>query len=481
MPTGRNDPCPCGSGNKYKKCCQTRDEAASIVGTGWLRIRRTEGEVMDKLASHMTRCYGPGALDEAWDEYTLWSEPPAVRDEWPEYKTSFLPWLMFDWEPEQNQSGERVERPELTAARHYARHKGMNLDSYERRYIEAVCSEPCTFYLVVTPVPGRAITLRDIFRQREVTVHERQASTTLRPGEIVFTKVVSLDGEAVMLGCAPYPIPARYFDAIVELRESIARNRDVNAESLREYDTELRGLYLDLREEMVNPAPPRLQNTDGDPLQMTRINYELDCSPQEAFSALLPLTIEDDPDAFAGDCERDEAGELVAVQIPWLREGNAKNPGWSNTLMGQIDIRQDRMTVNVNSQARADAIRAETTARLGPRARVMGVVVESVEQMMAAAAGKGTSRARSEREREIEEFNQSPEGQAVMAKVSAEHWRTWPDIPLPALGGQTPRQAAKTSSGRERLEVLLLDFTSRERTPGAMRPDVVALRRELGI
>ena len=25
---GRNDPCPCGSGKKYKKCCQLKDEAA---------------------------------------------------------------------------------------------------------------------------------------------------------------------------------------------------------------------------------------------------------------------------------------------------------------------------------------------------------------------------------------------------------------------------------------------------------------------
>jgi len=25
---GRNDPCPCGSGKKYKKCCMAKDEAA---------------------------------------------------------------------------------------------------------------------------------------------------------------------------------------------------------------------------------------------------------------------------------------------------------------------------------------------------------------------------------------------------------------------------------------------------------------------
>jgi hypothetical protein len=28
MKIGRNDPCPCGSGQKYKKCCEEKDEAA---------------------------------------------------------------------------------------------------------------------------------------------------------------------------------------------------------------------------------------------------------------------------------------------------------------------------------------------------------------------------------------------------------------------------------------------------------------------
>jgi tetratricopeptide (TPR) repeat protein len=29
--TGRNDPCPCGSGKKYKQCCLARDEAAAAA------------------------------------------------------------------------------------------------------------------------------------------------------------------------------------------------------------------------------------------------------------------------------------------------------------------------------------------------------------------------------------------------------------------------------------------------------------------
>ena len=28
---GRNDPCPCGSGKKYKKCCMAKDEAKKIA------------------------------------------------------------------------------------------------------------------------------------------------------------------------------------------------------------------------------------------------------------------------------------------------------------------------------------------------------------------------------------------------------------------------------------------------------------------
>jgi hypothetical protein len=28
MKTGRNDPCPCGSGKKFKKCCEAKDEKA---------------------------------------------------------------------------------------------------------------------------------------------------------------------------------------------------------------------------------------------------------------------------------------------------------------------------------------------------------------------------------------------------------------------------------------------------------------------
>ena len=54
---GRNDPCHCGSGNKYKKCCLAKDEAASKsqLGSAKTRAELTEAEARRavRAASHL--------------------------------------------------------------------------------------------------------------------------------------------------------------------------------------------------------------------------------------------------------------------------------------------------------------------------------------------------------------------------------------------------------------------------------------------
>lgn len=45
---GRNEPCVCGSGKKYKKCCLTTLTSIVPVDFAWNKLRRTEGSVIDK-------------------------------------------------------------------------------------------------------------------------------------------------------------------------------------------------------------------------------------------------------------------------------------------------------------------------------------------------------------------------------------------------------------------------------------------------
>lgn len=48
--TGRNDPCPCGSGQKYKRCCMDKDQAAEHQT---LAARQVERDAIK--AQHRTR------------------------------------------------------------------------------------------------------------------------------------------------------------------------------------------------------------------------------------------------------------------------------------------------------------------------------------------------------------------------------------------------------------------------------------------
>jgi hypothetical protein len=61
--TGRNDPCPCGSGKKYKKCCLPKDRAARIQA---LEARETPElpetaaplDYYEPESNSQTRCQG---------------------------------------------------------------------------------------------------------------------------------------------------------------------------------------------------------------------------------------------------------------------------------------------------------------------------------------------------------------------------------------------------------------------------------------
>ena len=70
----------------------------------------------------------------------------------------------------------------------------------------------------------------------------------------------------------------------------------------------------------------------------------------------------------------------------------------------------------------------------------------------------------------------------LLREFKRQHYRNWLDCSLPALGGQTPREAARSRSGRQDLDLLLRDMEHREAAqPEGSRFDVSALRSELGL
>ncbi len=69
---GRNQPCPCGSGKKYKRCCRERHEAAALAAaeapatgkptqpTAWI-----EDDELEELSNRVVDLIGEGRLADA--------------------------------------------------------------------------------------------------------------------------------------------------------------------------------------------------------------------------------------------------------------------------------------------------------------------------------------------------------------------------------------------------------------------------------
>lgn len=74
---GRNQPCPCGSGKKYKRCCQAKDQASRAEAASLAQQRYTHvvpaapgdfffGEDdLDELSNRVVDLIDEGRLDEA--------------------------------------------------------------------------------------------------------------------------------------------------------------------------------------------------------------------------------------------------------------------------------------------------------------------------------------------------------------------------------------------------------------------------------
>ena len=479
---GRNDPCPCGSGRKYKKCCLHKT-FSSVESLGWRKMRRTEGELIPTLVDYVGKYYGPGAVREAWEEFTLWPEAPLDMESEPEADTLFVPWFVFNWIPDNTGLRKAEHFPEMQVAMHYLENSGARIDSCQRQFIEEACSQPYSFFMVTGFVSGQQLTLRDLLLKREVTVHERLGSTTLSRGAILYARVITMDNDSIMLGCASTIIPPSYLDFFIDVREAYAEECPGYGQNyLLECDLDLREIYCDIREQLFNPELPELQNTDGEPLQLTKLHYRLKCTPGEGLDALATLALAEDANELRHEGEFDQQGELVSIEFPWLKEGNKQHKAWENTVLGNIAIDGEQLTIEVNSQERADTIKREIARRLGKRAEFRNEVIQSTEKLLEEIENRPPD----EKERlavlNNEEIMAMPAVQQQLEEMAEQHWKEWLEKPIPALKDQSPREAAKTAAGRERLEALFWHYESQSEkhsTAQPFHPDITELKKTL--
>jgi hypothetical protein len=472
---GRNDPCPCGSGRKFKHCCLERDSASvvDLAERTWRQMR----EAIDGYAAAVLRfigeCYGRDALQQAWLEFTLGASEEFVEGD-PNTEL-FFSWLFHRWKPD-SQKGNRIADPALygiSPTRAYLDRRTPRLSPLLCRYLEACLTTPFGFHEILSCQPEIGFNTRDVFTGAFLNVRERSASLTLKDGDIVFGQIVPVHSIAMVEAVSPFSFPPIFKTHLIHVRQ--------RGELREQPDLALRGIYFRLADAYLNPPPPDIRNTDGEPLEPRTLYFDVE-SAQGAFDALVSLAVGTSREELLEEAKFDARGALVEALIPWVKRTDPKRSSLETVLMGRLRIKDQKLIVEVNSAGRAKAIRALIEKSLAGRVRYRRTRRQPIEKVVPPMpAGPGVQVApRTEEEVEI---MQRPEVRAHLEALQRRHHESWPEIPIPALNGRTPLQAVKDPDGREMVEALIAQFErsgGRPQVPAS--PDVFAeLRRRLGL
>src|SRR5207245_1290930 len=190
-------------------------------------------------------------IHEAWQDFNM-SEAPQPLEEFSEERQIFMPYFLFQWDPDVQRRG-AARRLGGVVARWYMLEKSKELTSMERMFLEQATTQPLTFYEVVWSKPGESLLLRDVLIGSETEVIERSASQALRQGDLIYGQIWH-EPELAVLGCSsPLTIPPDRKCRVIQLRQQLKKkiakqNRYLTPHDLLRYQELIRATYLGIRE-----------------------------------------------------------------------------------------------------------------------------------------------------------------------------------------------------------------------------------------
>lgn len=429
---GRNDPCHCGSGKKYKKCHMLTDEQRDAASTRASRLGTVESELTIDAFEFAAKRFGPAWQAEALDPFLATDETMQLLAPCAVYHVHIEGRPVAEW---------------------YRDSLGPKLTNDARACLDAEGEAWLSLWEVVESHPGEKLVLRDRLSGAERVVQERTASRSLVAGDTVLARVVEIDSSASINGMYPRALaPAAAADLERRARGRLRRKRDVPVDRLRD-PAFVRYLIRRMEEATftMDDALPELVNNDGDTVLLTKDHFGFE------------------PDAMR-EVERRLAG-MEGVQRDELDDGSVEIVflGPAGLVLGSAWLGAAALRVETNSLERADELRADIEEACGP------LLAHRIREHTDPFSG-------ARQEDETEAPAPSPEEAVAIQSWKSEYYLEWLDLPLPALGGQTPRDAAGNAEGRAQLDALLADFEhSEQRLPPATRFDFATTRQALGL
>lgn len=344
------------------------------------------------------------------------------------------------------------------------------LTSELRELLRAQLRASCSLWQVERVDRGKGAELRDLLTQERYYVHERLGTQHLTTDLALLARVVTVNGISFIAGVHPQPLRSSDVFGIVDAarKHFRVRTRPVKASQLA--NPEFQEWLIQQWRAFVFAAiaPPALHNTDGDPLVETVDHFAYEVAREsELLSALHRIP--------GAEAPREEEGATVVVVTRAGKRGSSM--AGQPVIVGFLRLGGGRLRAETNSGKRAKAVRkgVEKVARNLLR-HTLREESSSVQMMQEIAARAARGKAPAPRPPQPAEMLE------IVREFKRQHYARWMDERIPALGGVTPRAAARSKTKREQLEHLLRDFERNEAgLPEGERADIGAIRRELGM
>jgi len=346
-------------------------------------------------------------------------------------------------------------RPTKTSKTHAEKMLAEGLPEPEAILLRARMEAYPTLYRVASHNPkAGTIDLEDVLMGGTVTVHDLLMSENIENNLFLSGRAFPV-GRFHFIELAGPPLGAGMgMEAVEFLRD---RGIEFTPEGMRRDAHKFGWLWGWIDEWQANWKPPRLYNTDGDDFLWHTASFSV-ANPADVHQTLLERQ----------DVEYDEQED----EFIWLKRTGqgAKILGGPVTL-GRIEFVGDELVLTVNSAKRF------ATARKWLE-KLPGVVFLNIETRCCDEPEK--DRPLDERISKPLPIEITPELAASLQERIDRQYMEWIDMPLPVLGGKTPRQACRTPAGEQQVRMLIRTMPD----PMGQAPVRIprqAMLRELGL
>ena len=436
---GRNDPCPCGSGKKFKKCCGKESgepvaEEGKEDGVGravlWLSSRHAEA-VKTSIAA---------MLNDGLDKAEQMQLQKLDETDWQGVQINAMEWLLAE-------GSIAVKGAQRNVAELLLGPGGPAFAPHQRSWIEQLRRRPLRLYDITEVLPGAGMRLCDALdtEAAPVMVYEKSGSAHARVGNLIGVRIMEAGGHHEISGAA-YPFSRLMNASLLAQLHAAAGDAAVQGEELpHRLSAIIRRCWIAQYAKPL-PLPTVIDSHSGDPMLLITDHYRV--RSWDDLAAALKTQSDIEGDRASG------WARLFACADGLTRQSVSINLGKG----------EDRIELFYKTQNYADQGRPWFEALAGKSVEFAGRVLSDPRSAMKhPQSGKPGSSASTVP-------NLPPEVLAeAIEKALRRSYANWSDEPVPALGGKTPRQALATAAGRERVRGLLRSYEAGEKVQAAQQ------------